>query len=158
VARGCTDELRPARALLIGTGVRPVATVEARLPTGGWVTCDYSALRGEYDCDGLATATDTTANLVNDAPPSWPFIAPAVTVSAYVPGVEVRIRRTLHLGGHYWAAASHPSTLVLDGREHEIKAQETIVLDDGEHAIEWRATLPGVSEELELVLVAEDAY
>jgi hypothetical protein len=157
VARGCTDELRPARALLIGTGVRPVATVEARLPTGGWVTCDYSALRGEYDCDGLATATDTTANLVNDAPPSWPFIAPAVTVSAYIPGVEVRIRRTLHLGGHYWAAASHPSTLVLDGHEHAIKAQETLVLDDGQHVIEWRATLP-FPDALDLVLVAEDAY
>lgn len=150
--RGCVDELRPARAFLVGTGVRPVATVEARLPPYGWVTCDYSALRGEYDCDGLASATDTTANLVNDAPPSWPFIAPAVTVSAYSPGVEVRIRRTLHLGGRYWAAASHATTLTLDSEEHAVKAQQTLELGDRDHTVEWRASLP-FPDALNLVLV-----
>lgn len=155
-ARGCLDELRPARAFLVGTGVRPVATVEARMLASGWVTCDYAPVRGEYDCPGLAIVTDTTANLVNDAPPSWPFIAPAVSATAYSPGVEVRIRRTLRLAGRYWAASSHKSALTLDGREHAIQAQETLVLEDRDHAIEWRASLP-FPDPLNVVLVAESA-
>lgn len=154
-ARGCFDEVRPARAFLVGTGIRPVATVEAR-SGGDWTECDYAPLRGEYDCDGLVIVTDTTATLVNDAPPSWPFITPAVIANAYGPGVEVRIRRKLALHGRYWAAASHPTSLSLDGREHAVKAQETLVLDDRERMIEWRAKLP-YPQPLHVVLVAEDA-
>ncbi|NVB78308.1 MAG: hypothetical protein HOV81_07935 [Kofleriaceae bacterium] len=117
VIRGCDSAAVPMRALTVGSGVRASAKVEARL-AGAWVECDYLRIRGEYDCDGLVTVSDATANILNDAPPSWPFTTPAIVARAYGPGVEVRITRSARLIGRYWAQASNQGVqLVLDKGE-----------------------------------------
>lgn len=155
--RGCLQTHLPARALLVGSGVRGAATVEARALGGVWQTCDYTRLRGDYDCDGLVTVLDATANLVNDATPSWPLITPAVVASAYMPEVEVRISRTLRVRGRYWAAASAPATLAIgEGLEYELdKTKRVIELPDSERTVQVTARVPFPSA-LKVTFVAED--
>jgi hypothetical protein len=155
--RGCATSVSPASAFLVGSGLRGTADVEARSFGGDWRTCDYSRLTGEYECDGLVEVTDATANLLNDAPPSWPLIAPAVIANAYMPGVEVRVSRELRLAGRYWAAASSPATLVVGDtapRELDTANQEHDVLD-GTHTVRFEGTVPFPSP-LKLTFVAED--
>jgi hypothetical protein len=159
LVKGCaTSSHQPADAFLVGSGVRGTATVEARVPNGAWIECDYERIRGEYDCPGLATVTDVTANLVSDAPPSWPFISPAVQASAYGPHVEVRIRRGMRLAGRYWAGSSHPATIAIGGREEALPARttETFELDDGEREVVWQAEIP-FPQAVDMTLVRTEA-
>lgn len=98
----------PARAVLVGSsGMRPSATVEARVGEDAWRTCDFSSVTGNYYCEDLVSVLDGTANLMNDAPPSWAFITPAIIATPEALGVEIRITRELELGGTYWFATSH---------------------------------------------------
>jgi len=154
VIRGCTATFAPARSFQVGTGIRGVATVEARMLGGDWTTCDYVRVRGEYDCEGLVTVTDGTANLMTDAPPSWAYITPAVIASGYAPGVEVRIARTQNYSGTYWAAASSASTLTIEGRAARELEGKLVVEIAGERRVEISGTVP-YPNDLKIALVAE---
>ena len=155
LAKGCATTLGPARAFMVGTGVRGQATVEARLLGGEWTTCDYVRIRGEYDCEGLVVVNDGTANIVTDAPPSWAYITPAVIASAYSPGVEVRISRTLHLAGRYWAAASSAATIEIEGQKERDLEHKQVMELAGERAIHFTASVP-FPNALKITFVAED--
>lgn len=160
LAYGLIREHRAQRAVLVGSsGIRPSATVEARfVGTSTWETCSFSPVTGSYRCPGLVTVADETVNAINDAPPSWPFITPAIAARAETALVEVRITRTLHLGGRYWLGAK-PGTarLVVDGAvTHEIAKKNTIELPRGEHTIELTASLPDDAA-MHIVFVAEDS-
>jgi hypothetical protein len=143
--RGCRDERRPARALELGSGLRTTATVEARGVAGGWQTCDHARLTGSYICGDLLVAYDAMASLLNDAPPSWGFNTPAISASAFVPGVEVRIRLRARLDGRYWMAASEGTASVTVSGEPE-RVVERAIVDytggGGERTIELRAAIP----------------
>jgi hypothetical protein len=127
VARGCAAERGRADALVLGGGARADAEVEARVDGGAWETCSYAPLAGAFRCADV-DVLDGTANLVNDAPPSWAFTTPAIVARAQRDGVEIRVRRELELAGAYSAAVS-------SGRA------ELIVGDDPPRAIEPRAEL-----------------
>jgi len=142
VARGCRDVRRTTPALELGSGLRATASVSARKHGGAWHDCDYSRATGAYDCDGLVTACDATASLVNDAAPSWAFVTPAITASADTHGVEIRIRLRARLSGRYDAAASEGKTeLVVDGEAHTIEREQIDFADRGERAVEIRANV-----------------
>ncbi|HEX7842459.1 MAG TPA: hypothetical protein VF469_33530, partial [Kofleriaceae bacterium] len=102
---------------------------------------------GAYDCDGLVTAYDATASLINDAAPSWAFVTPAITASADTSGVEIRIRLRAHLSGRYEVATSEGSAeLAVEGEATRAIERESIELPDrGERAIEIRAKVPVTS-------------
>jgi hypothetical protein len=149
--RGCRDELRPARALELGAGVRATAVVEARGADGAWQGCAYSRVTSAYVCEGLLMAYDGIAGLLNDALPSWGFNTPAIVATAYAPGVEVRIRLRARIAGRYWTAVSEGRyELAIEGEpEREI---DRAVLDYGdededgdrgrERGVELRAVVP----------------
>jgi hypothetical protein len=142
--RGCRDEHRPMRALELGSGLRATAAVEARGPDGAWQTCGYARLTASYVCDGLAVAYDAMASLLNDAPPSWGFNTPGIIASAYVPGVELRVRVRERLAGRYWMAASEGAAAVAVDGERERDVDRAIVdyANAGERSIEIRAAIP----------------
>jgi hypothetical protein len=145
VAVGIHAERAPAKALAVGSGARPLAMVEARVPNGTWQTCDYSALTGDYSCDGLATVRDGMATVVDDAPPSWPFTTPAVIATADGDDdVEIRIARTMHLAGRYWAQAKGgKATLSIAGQpDLELDGRELVDEPDGDHDLAITATVP----------------
>jgi hypothetical protein len=147
VVRGSRDAGDDTRALELGSGLRATASVEARKLDGAWQACDYSRLTGAYDCDGLVVASDATANLLNDAVPSWGFIAPAITASAYTPGVEIRIRLRAKLSGAYYAAVSDDEAeLRVEGEASRTLRRERLVYDDrGERTVEIRGNVPMTS-------------
>jgi hypothetical protein len=144
IARGCRDQRGPTRALELGSGVRPTARVEARRLGGPWQRCDYVRITGAYDCEGLVTAYDATANLLNDAPPSWGFVAPAILATAYVPDVDIRISLRARLAGTYDAAVSDGVVaLTAGGDPTRVIERETIgFLDHGERLVEIQAHVP----------------
>ena len=121
---GILARRRPAGAILVGSsGMRATATVEARKEGGDWQTCELVSLTGIYECEDVVSVADTTANLMNDAPPSWAFITPAITITPSLIGVEVRITRELPLGGTYWFATNRGEVTFRagDALEHTIK-------------------------------------
>ncbi|HWO19728.1 MAG TPA: hypothetical protein VNO30_13175 [Kofleriaceae bacterium] len=144
VARGCRDEYRPALALELGAGLRGTATVEARGADGAWHDCGYTLWTGGYVCPGLAVAYDAMAGLLNDAPPSWAFNTPAIAASAFVPGVELRVRLRERLAGRYWMAASEGTARLAVSGEPGRDVDRTIVdyADTGDRSIELRAAIP----------------
>ena len=143
LVRGCVDERRAARHLALGSGVRAVATVEARVAGGAWLECDYHRLEGSYVCDGVLIASDGTANLLNDAPPSWALSTPAITASADVPGVEIRVTLRERLDGVYWSAVSHGTVaLEVSGEPAESFSRKVLTYSDGDRAIEIRGSVP----------------
>lgn len=147
VARGCRDGATTTRAVELGDGLRATASVEARRIGDVWESCDYLRLSGAYHCDGLVTAYDATANLLNDAAPSWGFVTPAIVASADTSGVEIRIRLRARLAGVYDAAVSEGAAeLSIDGEP--ARAIERVTLeyaDVGERTIEIRAAVPMTS-------------
>jgi hypothetical protein len=108
-ARGCAEHGHRTPALLVGSGLRASATVEARAEGGDWQTCGYSPVTGVFRCDDLATVSDTTTNLVNDATPSWSFITPAISASLERDDVDLRITLDAHLSGTYWSGSTFDS-------------------------------------------------
>ena len=145
--RGLGDGAGPARALALGRGLRATASVEARKLDGPWQQCDYARTTATYDCDGLVTASDATANLLNDAAPSWGFVTPAITASAYTSGIEMRVTLRARLVGRYYAAVSDGSAALVIGRDpaRTITRQKLDYVDRGERAIEIRAKVPMTS-------------
>jgi hypothetical protein len=144
VVRGCRDDGRDARALVLGSGLRPTASVEARKRGDVWQACDYSRLTGDFDCDGLVVAYDATASLLNDAAPSWAFVTPAIAASADTLDVEIRIRLRARLSGVYYAAVSDGSAeLTVEGDPtRTLEHDKLVYADRGERAIEIRAPVP----------------
>jgi hypothetical protein len=132
------------RALELGSGARATASVDARKREGQWQACGYVRLTGAYVCDGLVTAYDATANLLNDAAPSWGFTTPAIVASADTPDVEIRIRLRARLAGAYYAAVNGGiAELAVDGDPvRAIEREELAYLDRGERAVEIRAQVP----------------
>jgi hypothetical protein len=98
----------PVRALQLGNGARASAVVEARSENGEFRRCPYSPALGVYRCPGAALIQDTTANLLNDAPPSPPFAVPAINVAPASRALEVRISLRARLEGEYWAVTNGP--------------------------------------------------
>jgi hypothetical protein len=153
IARG-----RAQSAVLVGSsGIRAVATVEARHPDGEWQRCKFSAMAGTYTCEDLVTVSDATTNVVNDAAPSWPFITPSIAAYAESFEVEVRITRTLHLGGRYWLGSNGGKVKLAmdDAFKEEFGDKSTMDIPRGEHTIQLTATVPGDAA-LNIVFVAED--
>lgn len=145
-ARGCRDARRPSPALELGSGLRGTANVAARKQGGAWHDCGYSRVTGAYDCDGLVTASDATASLLNDARPSWPFVTPAIAASADTLGVEIRIRLRARLAGLYDAAASDTAELAVDGEPaRTIEHEQIRFADRGERDVEIHASVPMTS-------------
>jgi hypothetical protein len=153
VVRGCGDATGVTRALELGHGLRATAQVEARLLDGDWRACGYASTTGVYTCDGLLVASDATANLLNDAPPSWGFTTPAITASAEVAGVEIRIRLRARLAGRYYAAASAgPMTLTIDREPARSLTRDKLdFVDRGARGVELRAAVPTTSWAFTLV-------
>ncbi|HEY5946298.1 MAG TPA: hypothetical protein VIV40_12435 [Kofleriaceae bacterium] len=147
-----------ASAVLVGSsGVRPSATVEARFLDGEWQTCSFSAFNGSYRCPDIVNVSDATANLLTDAAPSWPFITPSITAYSETMHVEVRITRTLHLGGRYWLGSNATVKLLLDNdKSHEFSAKSTLDIPPGEHTVQLTAEVPDTAA-LSIVFVAERA-
>lgn len=151
VAKGCLDNHAPTRAVRLGTGVRTSATVEARLAGQPWETCDYESITGHFRCPGLAAIYDGTSRILNDAEPSWGFLAPAIVANRETEGVEIRVRLTGRFTGTYLAAATAVSTMTLDG-EHTIGAQTQLDLSDGsERTLELVAPLDVANYEFAMV-------
>ena len=157
---GIATAHRAQSAVLVGSsGIRPSATVEARfIGASEWQTCGFSPVTGSYRCPDLVTVADETVNMINDAPPSWPFITPAIAAHAETAQVELRVTRTLHLGGRYWLGATSGTVeLVVDGDvRHQFAKKSTIELPRGEHTVQLTARLPD-SGALHIVFVDEDA-
>jgi hypothetical protein len=145
--RGCRETSRPAAALELGGGATSTAEVDARTTGGSWQRCDYLRLTGTYDCDGVVTAYDATANLLNDAPPSWGFTTPAILATAHVPDVEIRIRLHARLAGEYVAAVSDGEVAFTTTHEptRQLDRARLEFADLGERDIEIRAPVPVTS-------------
>jgi hypothetical protein len=159
VVYGAISRGRAQSAVLVGSsGIRATATVEARSPDGIWQTCDFSPATGSYRCADLVTVSDATINLMNDGAPSWPFITPAIAAHADSFAVEVRITRTLRLGGRYWLGASSGKVkLVMDDSfRQDIETKSTMDIPSGEHTVQLTGTVPGDGA-LHIVFVAERA-
>jgi hypothetical protein len=146
VIRGCRDAGQPAAALALGSGVTPTALVDARREGGAWQRCDYLRVTGTYDCDGLVTVYDATANVLNDAPPSWGFTTPAILATPQLPFVEIRIRLRARLAGAYIAAVSEGEALFATDDEPLRKIDRArLEFADRERAVEIRANVPMAS-------------
>ena len=70
--------------------------------------------------------------------------------------VEVRITRTLRLGGRYWLGASSGTVQLRmdDSFEHEFSGKSTMEIPRGEHTIQLTGTAPAETA-LHIVFVAE---
>jgi hypothetical protein len=95
-----------ATALEVGNGLVGAVDVEARSPGKRWRHCPYSVLHGGYRCPGPLLIQDSVADLLEDAPPSWPFSVPAIVVASSTRAAEVRIQLDARLAGEYWAVTS----------------------------------------------------
>lgn len=156
VAKGVLDGRAPMRAVRLGTGVRATATVEARTAGQVWETCGYENLTGHYRCPGLAAVYDATSRVLNDAEPSWGFLAPAIVATHETDGVEIRVRLSGRFTGTYLAASTAVSALELGSDAHEIGAQTTLELtDSSERVLELVAPLD--VERYEFAMVRADA-
>ncbi|HEY5938640.1 MAG TPA: hypothetical protein VIU61_28510 [Kofleriaceae bacterium] len=143
LVRGCVDDGLPTKALLLGSGVRATATVEARLDGGPWQRCDYQRLQGAHVCDGMLVAYDGMTNLLNDAPPSWAFSTPGIVATADIPGIEMRVLLDERLKGTYWSAVSEGTvTLEVSGEQQQVYDRKVITYGDRDGPIEIRAKVP----------------
>ena len=136
LVRGCIERGGITKSIEVGSGLRATALVEARLPDSEWETCGYSRIEGVYYCTGLVSVQDGMASTLNDAPPSWGFNTPAITVEPDTTGVEVRIRMRAHLAGTYWTAASaEHATVNFNGDSRTITRSVEIYDDRGDGEI-----------------------
>jgi hypothetical protein len=151
---------RSQSAVLVGSsGIRPLATVEARfVGESAWNECGYQPMDGQYRCEGLVAVNDATINILNDVLPSWAYITPSIAAYAETALVEVRITRTLHLGGRYWLGSSAGKvTMMIDNSfATEFVSKTEIDIPRGEHTVQMTARVPdnGV---LHIVFVAQDS-
>ncbi|HMG54111.1 MAG TPA: hypothetical protein VK601_11525 [Kofleriaceae bacterium] len=153
LVRGCQGRGGATAALVLGSGVRSTAEVDARFAGGAWRRCAYLRVTGTHDCEGLVTAYDATANLLNDAPPSWGFVTPAILATAHAPGVEIRIRLRARLAGAYDAAVSEGEVELAAGGEpaRKFERAQLVYADRGERDLEIRARVPMASWAFTLV-------
>jgi hypothetical protein len=155
---GFVSDRAGAGAILVGSsGLRSSATVEARTAEGPWSTCGFSSVTGTYSCEGVVSVYDGTTNLLNDAPPSWAFITPAILATAEAPGVEIRITRRLRLAGRYWVGASTGTAKMTVGTDfsHEFGVRSTMEIPKGSYTVELTAAVPEGITPLALTLVEE---
>jgi hypothetical protein len=148
----------PAAAILVGSSsVRPVATVEARAGGEIWQDCSFSPATGVYRCEGVVNVSDSSVNLLNDAPPSWAFITPAIVASPETSGVRVRITRKLRLGGAYWVGADHGTVTMTAGDDftHEFSKRSTLEIPTGTDTVVLETTLQD-SGATSITIVDED--
>jgi hypothetical protein len=148
LALGIATQFRPAPALQLGNGLWPGARVEVRSTEGSeapWRRCRYAALYGAYRCPEQVLVQDSVTALLNDAPPSLPFVVPAIRIAASESAGEVRVSLRARLSGEYWAATNGPAiTFSASGEAPAIVSGEQSVLLFG-----------GSSEAREIILSAQ---
>jgi hypothetical protein len=117
------SRFRPATALQLGNGLWAGARVEMRNPGADdgapWRRCRYAALYGAYRCPEQVVVQDSVTALLNDAPPSLPFVVPAIQVAAASSAGEVRVSLEARLSGEYWAATNGPAVAFVAAGEPE---------------------------------------
>jgi hypothetical protein len=158
VVRGCAEQLGRTEAVLAGSGARSVARVEARSAGGEWQECSYSPLSGEYHCDDIVTVSDTTVNFLNDAPPSWAFITPAISATSEADSVEIRVIVDARLSGRYWAGSTFGEAAIQVGNDaaRDIGTHAMLDFDDhGEQTVTIAARVPDLQTSY-VTIVAED--
>jgi hypothetical protein len=118
---------KAADALRVGNALWPAASVEARAPGENWKACNYNPFYGAYRCEGPVLIQDTVASLLNDAPPSWPFVVPAIHIAASAQVTDVRVRLAARLEGEYWAETNGAEvTLAVSGHpDVRLSAQQS---------------------------------
>ena len=142
LAWGVLGWLRPAKDVGVGSGLRALSTVQARLPGEvDWRDCGYSRVTGEYRCDGLVTVFDSTTAVLDDAPPSWPFNTPSISASIDDQAVELRVFVNGELDGTYWAGSTSGSAEVgVTGRPaHRVEYTTPLVFDHETRTLGIRA-------------------
>jgi hypothetical protein len=157
--RGCYEQSRRAPAILVGGGLRASAHVQARANGGDWEDCAYSPISASYRCEDVVSVSDTTVNQINDAPPSWAFITPAIAITSEAPGVELRITRDLKLAGEYWASSSYGGVDLQVGNDaaRMIGTNTIVELDDrGEQTVTLALRVPDLAT-MFVTIVAKDA-
>jgi len=121
-----------AAALELGSGLRALASVESRAPGGDFRPCPYSAWYGAYRCRGALFVGDSTADLLNDAPPSPPFSVPAIVIGPSNRDAVVRLRVPARLAGEYWVQAEGGEVILTtdDGRRSVLgTAQQSLYFE-----------------------------
>jgi hypothetical protein len=91
----------PAKALTLGQILTGAARVEARRADGGWQSCSFSTLAGDFDCGASGRIGTSLAFVVRDHIASTPYPTPAIAFSPRHVGAEVRIHLTRRLDGEY---------------------------------------------------------
>ncbi len=155
---GVVGTRQPASAFLVGSsGIRPVATVEARVDSGAWQDCSFSPVTGVYRCEGVVNVSDSSVNLLNDAPPSWAFITPAITASPEMAGVQLRISRRIRLGGAYWVGVDKGTVKMAADADfkHEFGARSTLDMTTGTYNVVLETTLQDTGA-TSITIVRED--
>jgi hypothetical protein len=151
---------RVAVALEVGSGLVGGAEVQARHGAGDWHGCGYSPLHGAYRCPGPLLVQDSAADLLLDAPPSYPFAVPAVVLATSARAADVRVRLTSRWVGEYWAQTSGaPVKLVIDGGPSRQLdgVQRTLRFEPAERARELvLETSLGPWQTLKIALVRRD--
>jgi hypothetical protein len=145
IVLGIFQTQSPNKAILVGTsGVRPVATVEARVGGDAWEECPFSPTTGVYRCEGIVNVSDGTVNLLNDASPSWPFLTPAIIATAETEDVELRITRHMRLGGTYWAGSTKSTVTIAADNDfhHEFSTRTALDIPRGSYTITLATRVP----------------
>lgn len=147
------DQVAPARALQLGTGLRSGAEVDIDAGAG-WEPCSYHALEGRFGCPGGAVVQDSMTGVLNDEQLGWPFVTPSIEVSSATPA-RVRIRLHTRLAGRYWAAAVGSAMRLRLGGEapRSIGSQSTLDVAAGAYDLELEASVNGHAA---FTMVAED--
>ncbi len=155
---GIVRQRAGAGAVLVGSsGIRPSARVEARSGNGDWQTCRFSPLTGTYRCAGIASVYDGTINLLNDAPPSWAYITPAILATSQSPATEIRVTRELRLAGTYWAASTGTDAKMTAGDfSHELTTNRAMMqIPKGTYTVQLTTRVPEGPNPTALTLVEQ---
>jgi hypothetical protein len=154
---GAIASSEPARALQLGSGIRPTATVEYKAADGTWTECDYLHSIGEFRCDTRAAIRDTTVALVNDEQVGWPYTTPAFAIFPLEGSlIHVRVTFERRLAGTYWTKSTDtPVDITIDSAAPvTTDKQRAIELVDRDHTIVVQA--PPTAVPIWVTFVRED--
>jgi hypothetical protein len=151
-----------AEALALGQGTAGRAVVEARVENSGkaFVRCQYSMLRGLYQCGSLGWVYASMDELIEDVPPSWRFPAPAIISRSFheEERVEFQIVMRRRLAGRYWAAAAGKGEVLLElepGPRFSMGTTRPIELEDATRLVRITMRVPPLGEVFTSVVRAE---
>jgi len=148
-----------AAALELGNGLLGGARVQARASDGTWRDCLYSPFHGGYRCPGPLLVQGSVADLLEDAPPSWPFSVPAIVIAASARDAAVRVRLSARLAGEYWATTSGPDVKLATAGVKTVlgAAQQSLFFERAAkpREVTLEATVPG-GQTLKVAVVRRD--